>query len=175
MSLFVIGSDFFRGVALRALQCLDLRVELLHEGRVNLDTTVEGHPSRVKTRQLLNALIQSGYRVQIEQSDGASECVPTYRTAGRTGSTVRWNPAQQLAHAPACSCIYLGHELCHSLQLILGLIHPSEFYGGRAAKMRYEMLTITGRYGPDTAGPGAITENDLRSEHLPRQAPRQTL
>jgi len=173
--LAVNGSEDFKASVIRALQCLDSRAEFINVNVVHIDTTIQGNAGRVKTRALLEGLISSGYRVTIVHTRSGSECVPTYRNAGRTGSTVRWNTGQSLPHAPACSCIYLGHELCHSHQLILGHIHPSEYYGGRQAKMRYEMLTITGQYGSERAPENAITENDLRREHLPRQPIRASL
>jgi hypothetical protein len=189
MTLRVRGSDSFQAVVLSALQCLDSRITYMNVDRVELlrrinesavviDPTTAGgsHGTGVKTRELFRALIQCSHRIQIEQTGGGSECVPSDRSSARTGSRVKWNPAQTLPGALACcSCIYLGHELCHSHQLIRGAIHPSEFYAGRAAKMRYEMLNITGAYGRERAGPGAITENDLRREHDPRQSPRMTL
>jgi hypothetical protein len=123
----------------------------------------------------MNALITSPFHVEIRHTGGQSECVPPHDYSGRTGSVVQWNPSQRLAHAPACRCIYLGHELCHANQLLHGLLHNSERYGDRAAKIRYEMLTITGRYGSDQAHHDAVTENELRREHRPPQPLRDTL
>jgi len=169
--LRVNGSESFKDIVLRALQHLDLRAEYINGNNVNLDPTIQGNLGRVKTRALLEGLISSGYLITIEQTGGRSECVPTYRNAAKTGSTVRWNPNQTLPSVPACQCIYLGHELCHSRQLILGQISPSEYYGGRSAQMRYELRTITGEGAP----PNAITENDLRREHIPPHPMRTSL
>lgn len=169
--LRVNGSESFKIVVLNALQHLDMRAEYINGNTVNLDPTVQGHSGGVKSRALLEGLIRSGYQITIEQTGGQSECVPSHRGAARTGSTVRWNPNQTLPSAPACQCIYLGHELCHSRQLILGQISPSEYYAGRAAQMSYEMRTITGEGAPQDA----ITENDLRREHVPPQRMRTSL
>lgn len=185
MSVRVRGSAEFQSTVLRYLQCLDREITYLNadrrdvsESAVVFDATISpsGPTAHPKTRQLLRSLIDAPYPVLIVHTGGGSECVPADRHHMPAGSTVQWNPQQRLPGAMACCpCICLGHELCHSLQLIRGDIHPSEFYGGQAAKMRYEMLAITGRYGSDRIGPGAVTENDLRQEHVPRQSLRTSL
>ena len=161
--------------------CLEPRVE--YAPRDHASSAVVFDPTmtssrpygRPRTRFLISSLITSPYLIQIEETSGGSECVPPRGYTGCTGSVVKWNPSQTLAPAPACRCIYLGHELCHANQLIRGLLHPSERFGGQPAKMRYEMLTITGRYGRDQAHRDAVTENELRREHHPLQNPRHTL
>ena len=108
-----------------------------------------------------------------------SACVPADRQAPTSGSTVEWNPQQVLSFAPACRCIYLGHELCHSHQLIRGAISPADFWGTIDRKHRYEWLNISGSYqgvalsGEELAR--SVTENDLRTEHRPQLSPRTQL
>ena len=181
MPLYVSGSSAFRERVRGLLTHLDPGIHVAADGCVSWgdwDPTLASGPRmapRRKSHELIRALIQSGYRIGIEETSSASECVPAHRSAGNTGSTIRWNPSQTLPHAPACPCILLGHELCHAHQLIRGAISGSEYYGGRRAQFRYEMLNITGQYGSESAGPAAITENDLRAEHIPVQQPRLTL
>ncbi len=173
MSLHVNGSDAFKALALRTLQCLDARLELLapDNERVNYNPTEQTTQRRLKTQQLLRELMTSGYRISIVETSGQSACVPTYRHANKSGSTVEWNSRQVLSFAPACPCIYLGHELCHAHQLIRGAVSPADFWGTIDRKHRYEWLNISGSYrgvalsGEERAR--TVTENDLRDEHEP--------
>ena len=173
MSLYVNGSGAFKTLVLRTLQCLDPRLELLapDNERVNYNPTEQTTQRRPKTQQLLRELMTSVFRIQIVGTSGQSACVPTDRHAPSSGSTVEWNPQQELSFASACRCIYLGHELCHSHQLIRGAISPADFWGTIDRKHRYEWLNISGSYrGVELSGEErarTVTENDLRDEHEP--------
>ena len=181
MSLYVNGSDAFKTLVLQTLQCLDPRLELLapDNERVNYNPTEQTTQRRLKTQQLLRELMTSCYRIQIVETSGQSGCVPTYRHADRSGSTVQWNPGQVLSFAPACRCIYLGHELCHSHQLIRGAVSPADFWGTIDRKHRYEWLNISGSYRgvalSDREQAETVTENNLRDEHRPQLGPRTQL
>ncbi len=172
MSLFASGAEDFQGQVQRALQLLDPSAMLYH-GRVHLDTTVP-YTGHSRGHELLSRLVRSGYRVEISRGS-RSVCDPTYKHGGRTGSTVRWNPAQ-VAMLPTSrglqqcpSCIALGHELGHADQMIRGIHSSADLYparGSRGFSMRLELLNILGVNVGSDRDPRAVTENDLRRELL---------
>ncbi|MBI4529239.1 MAG: hypothetical protein HY695_36030 [Deltaproteobacteria bacterium] len=169
--LHVDGSPEFVGQVRGALEHID-PTAMVMDRAVCFDTgrSFERHP---RGHELLRRLVESGYRVVIIRGT-SSRCEPTYPNGMRTGSTVVWNFGQVPTNAPACFCIGLGHELGHADQLIRGVVGAADLYpaggGSSGFSMRLEMLNITGRYGVETWD--GVTENQLRDEHVPRQAAR---
>jgi hypothetical protein len=170
MSLFVSGADTFVSRVQRALQQLDPSAMVYHN-RIYLDETVP-YTGHGQGHELLRRLVQSGYRVDIAHGN-RSVCDPTYKHGGRTGSTVRWNPAQ-IAMLPTSrgvtqcpSCIALGHELGHADQMIRGVHSAADLYPARSRfgfSMRLELLNIRGYNTGSDRDPHAVTENHLRRE-----------
>ena len=175
MSLTAGGSVGFLRQVNEALVHLDPQAEVIN-GRVYLDASVEVRHHTLG-HSLLRQLIQSPYQTHIVEGR-VSNCDATTKNGGATGSRVIWNPRQIVRHASHCMCIGLGHELCHALQLTQGLVSSSDFYPARGRRVgfsiRVETLAITGTYGSQSWRRNAVTENNLRSEHIPRNPPRPT-